>query len=215
MMVMMDLNSGQWLKHAVVHPFEGFEDMRWKKAGSVKISLLILFLWFAASIFESRLYGFQFYTAQPDKVFNVIPHIVRTFVLFLTWVTGNRAVCTFLEGEGTARSIFIYSAYALVPYVTSLYTDVLLSHFLIRDEVIFMQIIRTVGYVWSALLVFSAVKAVHQYTVFRTLAAIVLTIVSMFVILFLLVLLLSLFQQIYVFGYSVFMEIAYRLQGTM
>ena len=96
---MMDLTNRQWIKHTMTHPFEGFEDMRWKKAGSVRYACIIVLLWFVASVFYSRLYGFQFYV-ETDKMFNIIPYIVQTIVLFLTWVVGNWAVCTLLDGEG-------------------------------------------------------------------------------------------------------------------
>ncbi len=208
---MMDLTNRQWVKHAVTHPFEGFEDMRWKKAGSMKYAIVIVLLWFVASVFYDRLYGFQFYVSS-DKLFNVIPYIVRTIVLFLTWVVGNWAVCTLLDGEGTMRNIFIYSAYALIPYVVSIYLDVFLSHFLIRDEYVFIEAINYIGLGWSVILVFSAIKSVHQYSFLKTIGAILLTIAAMLVMLFLLVLLLSLLQQVYVFAYSIYTEIAYRLK---
>lgn len=208
---MMDLTNRQWIKHTMTHPFEGFEDMRWKKAGSVRYACVIVLLWFVASVFYSRLYGFQFYV-ETDKMFNIIPYIVQTIVLFLTWVVGNWAVCTLLDGEGSMRNIFIYSAYALVPYVASIYLDVFMSHLLIRDEYIFIEAVRCIGLLWSAVLVFSAIKSVHQYSFLKTVGAIILTVAAMLVMLFLLVLLLSLFQQVYVFVYSIYTEIAYRLK---
>ncbi|MBE6876724.1 MAG: hypothetical protein E7496_08435, partial [Ruminococcus sp.] len=65
---------------------------------------------------------------------------------------------------------------------------------------------------WSGVLLFSAIKSVHQYTFMKTIGAIILTICAMLIMLFLLVLLLSLFQQVYVFVYSIYTEIAYRLK---
>jgi hypothetical protein len=57
---MMDLSEKQWVKHVMLHPFEGFEDMRWKKSGSLKISFFIVFLFFVGTIVSDRLYAFHF-----------------------------------------------------------------------------------------------------------------------------------------------------------
>ena len=207
----MDLTKKQWVKHTIMHPFEGYENLRWKKGGSVKYSFIIVFLLFIAQIAYERLYGFQFFVTQ-DKMFNIVPYLVQSIILFATWVVGNWAISTLLDGEGTLKNICIFSAYALIPYIAQTFINVFLSHFLIRDEYIFMQAIQVVGTLWSVILMFMAIKTVHQYTVLKTILDILLTIVAMLIILFLLVLLLSLFQQVYVFVYSVYTEIAYRLK---
>lgn len=207
----MDLTQKQWVKHAVTHPFEGFEDMRWKKAGSLKIAFLIVALFFFATIAYGRLYGFQFYVSY-DKTFNIIPYLVKSVVLFATWVVGNWAVCTLFDGEGTMKNICIYSAYALIPYIAQIYINVILSHFLIRDEYIFMQAIEILGIGWSVILVFSAIKAVHQYSFMKTVAAVVATVAAMLIMLFLLVLMLSLVQQVWIFISSIYTELSYRIR---
>jgi hypothetical protein len=208
---MMDLSERQWVKHAVTHPVEGFEDMRWKRSGSLKIAFLIVILLFFGQIFHSRLYGFQF-GMPPEKTFNVIPYLVKSVVVFAAWTVSNWAVCTLLEGEGTARNICVYSAYALVPYTAQLYINVLLSHILVQDEIVFMEAVEIIGIGWSAVLLFSAVRTVHQYTPGKTILAIALTIAAMLIMLFLLVLFLSLIQQIWVFISSVYTEITYRIR---
>ena len=207
----MELTQKQWVRHAVTHPVEGFEDMRWKKAGSLKIALLVIVLLFFGQIAYGRLYGFQFYISY-DKTFNIVPYIVRSFVLFGAWVIGNWSVCTLLDGEGTLRNICVYSAYSLIPYVVQMYLNVILSHFLIRDEYVFMQIIELIGVGWSAILMFSAIKAVHQYSFKKTVLAVAFTLAAMFIMLFLLVLFMSLIQQIFIFVSTIYTELSYRVK---
>lgn len=208
---MMDLTQKQWVKHTVFHPFEGFEDLRWKKGGSVLYASIVLVLWFIAAILYENAYGFQFFISS-EKLFSIVPYLVKTIILFLVWVVGNWSVCTLLEGEGTAKKIYIYSAYALIPYVVQMYIQVILSHILIRDEMIFITSVQVIGTLWSVVLLFMAIKAVHQYSVSKTILAILLTVVAMLIILILLVLMVALFQQVYVFASSVYTEISYRLK---
>ena len=201
-----------WLKHVVFHPVEGFEDLRWKKKGSIKISLIIVLGLFISMIARARLQGFQFNMSY-EKLFNVIPLLVQSVVFFFTWVIGNWAICTLFNGEGTLKRICIFSAYSLVPYIVCTYISVFLSNFLVQEEAIWVNCIYYVGLGWSVILMIQAMKAAHQYSFGMTLLSMVATIAAMFVILFLAILLLSLFQQVYVFGYSIYTEIAYRIRG--
>lgn len=208
---MMDLTQPQWVKHVLLHPFEGFEDLRWKKGGTLKYTVIIIFALFFALIAWDRWCGFQF-RPLPDALFSVMPYIMKSVVYFGAWVLGNWAVCTLLEGEGTMKNICIYSSYALIPYIVSTFINVMLSHVLVQAEMVFFMTIYYIGLIWTGLLLFNAVKAVHQYSFSKTVAAIVLTLFAMLVILFLAVLLLSLFQKVYVFIYSVYTEILYRVR---
>ena len=201
-----------WLKHCVFHPVEGFEDLRWKKQGSLKIAFTIVFLLFVAMVVDRQLTGFQF-NDNYVKVFNIVPLLVQSVVYFFTWVIGNWAICTLLDGEGTFKRIFIYSAYSLVPYIVCTFIAVILSNVLIKDESIWITAVQWLGLGWSLILMIQAMRAAHQYSFGKTLLSMVGTVIVMLLILFLAVLLISLFQQLYVFIYQIYTEILYRVRG--
>lgn len=209
---MYEFSTMGWLKHVIFHPVEGFEDLRWKKQGSMKVALGIVFLLFVSMVAGRQLTGFQFNAAYV-KVFNVVPLIVQSIVYFFTWVIGNWALCTLFDGEGTLKKICIYSAYSLVPYIVCSLIQVFLSNFLVQEEAIWLIAIYYLGLGWSVVLMIQAMKACHQYSFGKTLLSMFFTLVAMLLILFLAILLLSLFQQVYVFGYSIYTEIAYRIRG--
>ena len=208
---MLDLTQGQFVKHVIMHPFEGFEDLRWKKAGSMKIAVVVVCLLFVQQIAYSRLYGFQYYSDY-DKTFNIVPYIFNSFIIFGTWVVANWAMCTLFDGEGSMRNIFINSAYALIPYVAAYLIGTVMSHFLIKDEYVFIQAVEIIGLCWSFVLLISGIKAVHQFSFGKTIALMLLTIVAMIAVLFLLVLLLTLFQQVLIFIFSIYTELSYRVR---
>jgi hypothetical protein len=201
-----------WLKHCIFHPVEGFEDLRWKKQGSMKIALIIVFFLFVAMVADRQLTGFQF-NNNYVKIFNVVPLIVQSVVYYFTWCVGNWSICTLLEGEGTFRKISIYSAYSLVPFIVCTLVKVIFSNFLVQEESIWITALTYLDFGWSIVLMIQAMRACHQYSFGKTLISMVLTLVAMLLILFLAILLLSLFQQVYVFIYQIYTEIAYRIRG--
>lgn len=77
------------------------------------------------------------------------------------------------------RRIAVVSAYALVPMVMAQFTYVLLSNVAIYDEGALLKALLLIGYLWSGWLLFYGVKEAHQFSVSRTLLAILMTVLGM------------------------------------
>ena len=205
----LDLPAWKWPFYVMRHPFEGYDDLRWKKGYNMKVAWVIVAAFFIISVASAQFTGFLFNDTYV-KVFNIVPYFSSSVILFLTWVIGNWSLCTLFDGEGTMKNIFCVSAYALLPYLFSELIVIIASNFLLRTEGGFISFFRYLGIVWSVVLMISAMKTVHQYSIPKTLAAMFFTVVAMAIILFLAVLLLTLFQQVFVFGYSFYTELMYR-----
>lgn len=208
-----DMTPLQWLSHVIFHPFEGYEDMRWKKQGSLTISMVIVFFLFVAQVFKSRYGGFAFNMKAYSDIFNVVPILVQSVVYYLTWVVANWSFCTLLDGEGNMKRIAIYSAYALVPYIIGSILSTAVSYFITLDETIWMTALSQIGLWWSVVLMISGMKACHQYSFTKTITCMILTVIGMLLILCLLVLIMSLFQQVWLFFFTIYTEIMYRVRS--
>ncbi len=208
----LDMPAWKWPFYIMAHPFEGFEDLRWKKAYNMKVALIIVALFFIISVCEQLMTGFLF-NENYVKIFNIVPIVIQTIVLFFTWVIGNWALCTLFDGEGTMKNICVNTAYALVPMLIGKVLNIILSNCLLRTESAFIVFITYLSIVWTAVLLISGMKTVHQYSIPKTLLFMFITIFAMVVIIILLVLLVSLFQQVYVFVYSIYTELLYRFSN--
>ncbi len=208
----LDMPAWKWPFYIMAHPFEGFEDLRWKKAYNMKVAMVIVALFFIISVCEQLMTGFLF-NGHYVKIFNIVPIVIQTIVLFFTWVIGNWALCTLFDGEGTMKNICVNSAYALVPMLIGKVVNIILSNCLLRTESAFIVFVSYLTILWTAILLISGMKTVHQYSIPKTLLFMFITIFAMVVIIILLVLLVSLFQQVYVFVYSIYTELLYRFSN--
>lgn len=205
----LDMPKWKWPFYIMLHPFEGFEDLRWKKAYSMRVSMVIVALFFIISVCEQLMTGFLF-NENYVKIFNIVPIIIQTLVLFFTWVIGNWALCTLFDGEGTMKNICANTAYALVPMLIGKVVNIILSNCLQKTESAFIVFVSYLTLLWTAILLISGMRTVHQYSIPKTLLFMFITVCAMLVIIILLVLLVSLFQQVYVFVYSIYTELLYR-----
>jgi hypothetical protein len=205
----LQLPAWKWPFYLVRHPFEGFEDLRWKKGYNMKVSLVVVLAFFILTVFQARMTGFLF-NNEFAKVFNIVPYFSSTILLFTIWVIANWSLCTLFNGEGTMKRIFCVSAYALIPYLVSMIVTTAASNVLLPREGGFLAFVSVLGLAWSVVMMISGMKAVHQYSVPKTLLAMIFTVLAMVIMLFIVVLLVALFQQIYVFFYTIYTEALYR-----
>lgn len=206
----LNLPAWKWPFYVMRHPIEGYDDLRWKKGYNMKVALVVVLAFFLTTVARSVMTGFIFNTSY-TRVFNVVPYISSTILLFFVWVVGNWSLCTLFNGEGTMKNICCVSAYALLPYLMSSVICTAASNVLLKTEGGFLAFISALGFGWSLALMISGMKAVHQYSVPKTLLALVFTVAAMVVMLFIVILLVALFQQVFMFFYTIYTEILYRL----
>jgi hypothetical protein len=175
----------------------------------MKVALVMVLAFFLSTVAQARMTGFLF-NWEYAKIFNVIPYISSTILLFFVWVVANWSLCTLLNGEGTMKAICCMSAYALFPYLVSMVVNTVASNVLLDREGGFLSFISIVGLAWSALMMISGIKAIHQYSVPKALLAVIFTIFAMVIMLFIVVLLVALFQQVFVFFSTIYSELLYR-----
>jgi tetratricopeptide (TPR) repeat protein len=203
--------QGQMLAfRCLLHPFDGFHAVKDEGKGSVIAAFAIVFVWFLAGVMERQNTGFTFNYNQLSDL-NVFLILMKTVGLYALWVTCNWAVATWMDGEGKAKEIAIVSAYSITPYVTGILLATLVSNILLKEEGMFLQYITVVSMLWSSVIMFIGMLVVHDYGFVRTLKSLALTLAAMGIVVFLAVLFYTLFQQLYVFLYTVFNELLFRL----
>ncbi|WP_223067891.1 Yip1 family protein [Paenibacillus caui] len=193
----------------LIHPFDGFYAVKEDRKGSIPAAGIIVFVFFLSALMERQNSGFIFNYADPAAL-NVWLIATKTIVLFVLWVVCNWAVATWMEGEGKAAEIVIISAYSLIPYVIATLITIFFSNVLLREEGAFLYYMMVVGLIWSSILMVIGMGIIHDYGFVRTLQSILLTFAAMGIVVFLAVLFYTLFQQLYVFLYTIYNELLFR-----
>jgi hypothetical protein len=201
------------LKHCLytlVHPFNGFDAIKWEKKGSVLIAVFGLLLQYVSAIYQYQGTGFIFNTNNPDKL-NILLIAVSSFIPFLVFSVANWSVCTLFDGEGKFSEIVIVIGYALIPMSVINILTTFASNFILSNEEAFLSMIGTVGLIWSLAVGFVGLMTVHQYTFKQTFLAVLASLVGVFIIMFIVVLVATLYNQLYSFVASIYNEIRFRI----
>jgi MFS family permease len=200
----------KFLTHTMLHPFDGFDSVKFDGKGTVGMSLLLAFMFFIQNVIAAAGSGFLFSSGDPDRISvpNIFAISIGTIAL---WLISNWAVDSLMDAEGRTREIAIVSTYSLLPYIIASIITTFLSNFVTLEILPFLRIIMIVGVAWSALMMFVGMYQIHQLSFGRTVLMMALTVLGMAAIIFLMVLVYSLYQQVYIFLYTIFSELMFRM----
>lgn len=196
--------------HVIVHPFDGFWDMKYEQRGKLRIALAILFLLVVAMIVQRQFAGFLVNFNDPRRL-NSMSELVFVVLPFFLWCIANWSVTTLMGGEGKFRDIVMATSYALVPMVLIYPPMTLVSRFMVQEETSFYYLLNTVAAIWFIGLLFVGIMTVHQYTPAKTVLTMILTVIVMGIIVFLGTLIFSMLQQIYEFIVNIYRELIFRV----
>ena len=203
------MSPAAYLFYSIVHPSDGFQEMKYNRKGSMRIALMMLGAWVLIELF-SRIftdYDLNDYAGTDESLFRVA---VITVLVFAIAVFSNWCFCTLLDGKGRLRDIAIVGAYSLTPYLAYKAVFIVLSYVVTASAAPIFTYISWVFLFWSALLIFIGLRTIHDYSTLKTLFSVVLTIFGILIILFIGLLTVNLYQQIYVFISTLIMEMRYQ-----
>ena len=196
--------------HVIVHPFDGFWDMKYEGQGKLRVAGAIIGLLVLVMIMQRQYAGFLVNFYDPQTM-NSIYELRSIMLPFGLWCVGNWAITTLMDGEGRFREIVMATAYALVPIVLTFVPATVLSNFMTQEETAFYWLLLAIGLLWSLFLLFVGTMTIHQYSAGKTVLTMGLTVVAMLIAVFLGMLVYSLIIQIYDFMYNLYNEFIFRI----
>lgn len=195
--------------HVILHPFDGFWDLKHEKRGSVRGAFCILAFTIVAVMYNMVGSAYLFGGGQQ---INFLSPIMIVLAPLLLWCVANWCLTTLFDGEGSFKDIFIATSYALLPLPLIYIPTTILTNFLSLSEAEFVTLFVAIAYIWTGALIFFGSMTTHGYSMGRNIAITLFTIVGMIFILFIILLFTNLIQRMVSFVSEIITEISYRAQ---
>lgn len=191
---------------SLIHPSDTFCEIKEKKRGSIKLSIIVLLMFYIVSVLSILKGGFMF-TIYDAETFNSFFTFVRTVGLVVLWVVSNWMVCTLLGGKGKLREIIIVTCYSLLPLIFEKIISIFLTNTLLPTEAEFLNILHIIAILYFILLMIIGLINIHDFTMTRLLGTSVLSVLGVGIVVFLIIMLAVMFQQFGGFIMTIFTEI--------
>ena len=191
------------------HPIESFDLIKNKGMGSIPIAIGFLIVFYVSSILCKLNSGFMFGVVDLSK-FNSILVFLGSIGIVLLWTVSNWLVSVLFEGKGKMKEIICATCYSLTPMIIYNFSYVILSHLLIPSANSPFELISSVCYLLTGLLLLLSITVIHDFSFFKAIAIAIVSVLAMAIVVFLLFLILTLSQDLISFVVGIVNEIALR-----
>ncbi len=191
------------------HPFNSFDELKYKNMGSVPIAIVLLILFYIASVLNVTATGFL-YSNILLRNYNSLFTVFSTIGLILLWSVSNWLVCSMFEGKGSLKDIFVSTSYCIMPWVLFLFLKVIFTNMLPLATSGLISGIETVVLIYTLFMLAIALIKIHDFDFFRVLATTIVIVFFMILVVFVVLMCGILAEQFISFIAEVFEEIVYR-----
>ena len=195
--------------YILVRPFAGFYAMKFENRGTVRLALFNFIMVIIAFAFNNQYVSVLANDRHPLSLNSIVDFFFLAAALLL-FCAANWSVTSLTDGEGRFKDIIMAVCYAMTPFVLIVVPATVLSNFLSAEEIGLYTMLMTVAFVYFIFLVFIGLITVHNYGAIKAVLTLLLTFISILIIVFLLTLLFTLWQQLFSFAYSVYIELTFR-----
>lgn len=197
-------------RYALIHPFDGFYEIRFRGQGSLTLALIIMALYGVLRCVQYQYTGFvmNFNSIEEMDSLSIFISTVTVIVLFCV---SNWTVTTLFNGKGKLSDIMIVVCYSLSVLLIGDGIVTLMSNFVTIEEIMILQAVRILAIVWFAFLLVAGLGTIHEYSLGGNIASIFMSIVAAAVILFIGILLFTMVERMISFLSSVFEELMRRI----
>lgn len=204
------LNQFLYGFYIMVHPYDGFWDLKHEKRGNAKAGTLIAVLLIIARLISKFFTNYLFNASYGTKI-SIMSEVLIVMMPLLLWALANWCVTTLTDGEGKIKEIYTFTCYALLPMVLFTILNTVISHFIVLDEGMYITFFGSLSVIWSGYLLFAGNTQTHRYTAAKSVFSIFAAVLGMAIIVFLALVIFTTYQQIYTFIDSIVKEVTYRI----
>ena len=196
--------------HIIVHPFDGFWDMKFEKRGSLSAAIVLLLLSIFSMIGKELTTGYIFDCTEAAE-YNIFKNFFGILLIVIIFCAANFSLTSLMDGKGKFTDILMTVAYSMIPIMLFSLPSGIISNFLTLSDSTILTFLTGIGYVWSAALLFFGIMTIHQYSLGKNILTFIFTIVGMAIIIFIGILVINLFNMIWQFINEIIVEISLRI----